>query len=218
MKLVHDIAFPDSENHFVETLSRLHAEGSSFEYPALKRAISYLSKHKRRVAIDAGAHVGLWSRWLVRYFNFVHAFEPVKEFVELFKRNVDVWNVHFHPVALGERYCEVMMREYPTNTGQAHISPGENGDVLMLSLDSYRFRNVDLIKIDVEGYELQVLNGAQKTLLENRPLVVIEQRGCEEVNFGRKRDEALDYLKQLGMKEIERIHHDVILGWEVGMT
>lgn len=212
MKMVHNIALPDSEQHFVGTLSRLHDEGKSFEYPALSKALHLLPQSRRRVAVDIGAHVGLWSIWLVKHFNFVHAFEPVDEYAEVFARNV-AGNRQLHRVALGEAYGAVAMREYPANTGQAHVDQGVDGDITMLALDSYGMKCIDLVKIDVEGYELQVVKGAERTLLENRPLLVIEQRGCEEVNFGRKRDEALEWLLELGMVELDREHYDYILGW-----
>lgn len=210
MKFVHDIALPDSEQHFVGTLSRLREAGESFEYPALRKALTFLPYEKRRIALDIGAHVGLWSRWLVKEFDFVHAFEPVNEYADIFDHNV-TGNVKLHRIALGEQYGEVGLKEYPGDTGRSHISG--HGDVMMLALDSYGFVSVDLVKIDVEGYELQVLKGAERTLIDNKPLVVVEQRGCDEVNFGRKRDEALEYLKGLGMVERGREHYDYIMGW-----
>lgn len=210
MKIVHGVAFPDTEQHFVGTLSRLRDEGLSFEYPALKKALHFLPSDKRRTAIDIGAHVGLWSMWLVKRFNFVHAFEPVAEYADAFERNV-AGNRWLHRVALGSGYGAVEMKTYPENTGQAHVAGF--GETAMLALDSYAMKAVDLVKIDVEGYELPVLQGARETLLKNRPVVVIEQRGCDEVNFGRKRGEALEWLRELGMVELDRERYDYIMGW-----
>lgn len=45
----------------------------------------------------------------------------------------------------------------------------------LLSLDSQNFKRVDFIKIDVEGIELEVLNGASKILKRSRPVMLIEQ-------------------------------------------
>jgi hypothetical protein len=88
MKRVAGIALPDQERHFVGTLTRLMEEGVGFEYPALRRAMELLPADRRRVAVDVGAHIGLWSRWLVKYFQSVRAFEPIDEHAELFLENV----------------------------------------------------------------------------------------------------------------------------------
>lgn len=213
MNVIHGIALPDRERHYVGTLTRLMEQGCGFEYPALRRVLEVLPAERRRVAVDVGAHIGLWARWLVKRFKFVHAFEPVNEHADLFAKNVPALNYNLHRVALGAGYGAVAIKEYPENTGQAHIAAGE-GDVTMLALDLYRLADVDLIKVDVEGYELEVLKGAEKTLREWRPIVVVEQRGCDEGNFGRKRDEALGWLQALGMAPIDCIHHDWILNWK----
>jgi len=62
------------------------------------------------------------------------------------------------------------------------------------TLDSYNFDDVDIIKIDTEGYELLVLEGANDTIKRNRPIVQIE---CVEIQpraFGRTIQEIMDYF------------------------
>lgn len=208
--MCHGIALPDSEQHFVGTLTRLADEGKSAEYPVLQKALTFLLEKHRRIAVDVGAHVGLWSRWLVKRFDFVHAFEPVPEYADIFEMNVP-GNRWLHRFALGEAEGTVGIRQYPDNTGQAHIS-GE-GTLPMRTLDSFELKAVDFLKVDVEGYELQVLKGARETLLRCKPLLVIEQRGCDAINFGRPRDEAMVWMRDLGMVELGREHFDYVMGW-----
>lgn len=215
MKLVGGMALPDSEKHFVGTLTRLMEEGVGFEYPALRRAMEFLPSNRRRVAVDVGAHIGLWSHWLVKRFAFVHAFEPLDDHAELFLENVKGRNFNLHRVALGEKYGAVSIKRYPENTGQAHVDVDGSGDVVMLSLDSYTaLGDVDLVKVDVEGYELDVLKGAEKTLRECRPIVIVEQRGCDEWHFKRNKDEAFGWLLKIGMKPLDCVHYDWIMGWQ----
>lgn len=212
---IEGMLLPAEELHFAETLRKLSAEGKSSRYPVMERALELLPGWRRRSAIDIGAHIGLWARWLVREFHWVHAFEPIGEYAELLRENVPECKVY--RTALGSTNGRVTMKTYPDNTGQAHIdaklSSGNLGGVLMAMLDDYRFKHVDLVKIDVEGYELEVLKGAQSTLLRNKPILILEQRGCDEVNFGRPRDEALPFLHDLGMTPLACIGADYIMGW-----
>lgn len=74
------------------------------------------------------------------------------------------------------------------NTGYQRVS------VPQLTLDSYNFTEVDVIKIDVEGYELQVLEGAVQTIANNRPIVQIECVETQPRAFGRTIQDLMDYF------------------------
>lgn len=79
-------------------------------------------------------------------------------------------------------------KDIKKNEGYARVSIDQK------TLDSYNFKDVDIIKIDVEGYELQVLEGAVDTIKKNRPIVQIE---CVEIQpraFGRTIQELMDYF------------------------
>jgi hypothetical protein len=74
------------------------------------------------------------------------------------------------------------------------------------------FENVDFIKIDVEGYELPVVKGAVETITACKPNMVIEQKGNDRF-YGQDRAAALSFLMGLGMKQLDVISGDYILGW-----
>ncbi len=82
------------------------------------------------------------------------------------------------------------------------------------TLDSYGFGQVDFIKIDVEGYELPVNQGAVETLRRCRPIVVIEQKGNDTAVYGGRTNEALERLRGLGARELKVISGDYVMGWE----
>jgi FkbM family methyltransferase len=74
------------------------------------------------------------------------------------------------------------------NTGYQRVSVPQH------TLDSYNYTDVDIIKIDVEGYELQVLEGAHQTIANNRPIVQIECVETQPRAFGRTIHDLMDYF------------------------
>jgi hypothetical protein len=67
----------------------------------------------------------------------------------------------------------------PTVSGnEGSTAVGRGGDKAELrSIDSFAFSNVSFIKIDVEGYEDEVLEGARLTIARHRPVIMIEIQG-----------------------------------------
>jgi FkbM family methyltransferase len=170
---------------------------------------------QRRLALDIGAHIGLFSRWLVDDFVWVNAFEPVKDYCEIFKRNMrNNFNYAIFNMALSDRYEVVGMKLYPEDTGCAHIARDAEGHIRAVPLDSLCLHVVDLIKIDVEGYELKVLKGAKETIARCKPIIVIENRGHGVKNFGEEDPiAALRYLDSLGAQTLATVGADVVLGF-----
>ena len=64
--------------------------------------------------------------------------------------------------------------------GEGGVAVGTGGDRAELRpLDSFGFRNVSLLKIDVEGFEDEVLAGAERLIRESRPVILLEILGCK---------------------------------------
>ncbi len=136
---------------------------------------------QKRICIDIGANVGLWACDLVNEFQTVIAFEPVEEFRDCFKKNVKGSNYIVESVALGRTETFIEMSIVQGNTGHSHINPTSlgKGTIPLKTLDSYNYENIDMIKIDVEGYEEEILAGAMNTILKNKPVIVVEQQKHE---------------------------------------
>ena len=130
------------------------------------------------VAVDAGANIGIYTRFLagcVGPAGVVHSFEPAPEnFNRLCTATRSLSSVHVSPAAVAERTgrsklylsdgLNVDHRMYCT-----HKSEGRTVEVEMVALDDYfkPGQRVDLIKMDIQGYELHALRGAQRVLQEN---------------------------------------------------
>jgi FkbM family methyltransferase len=131
-------------------------------------------------AIDVGAHFGLYARPLSRLVRQVHAFEPLPEFAALLRRT-SATNVVVHEIALAAAAGEAELRIPNLGGRPAHglatLRPGGEGlrlTVTTARLDEVVTERVGFIKIDVEGAELEVLEGAAGILTRDRPAVLVE--------------------------------------------
>jgi hypothetical protein len=93
------------------------------------------------------------------------------------------------------------------NFTQAKRVVGE-GNIPMVTIDSLNFTDVDLIKIDVEGYEMQVLKGADKTL-ENVKYLMIELNNNSK-KYGSSNLEIEKYLRKKGFRIMIKAWPDVV--------
>lgn len=173
-------------------------------------AISYLSDTKK-ISLDIGALNGIFIVPLLRYSSKVISFEPVShkyEFVKnlyLNKSNVSVINV-----ALSDFDGETEIRTPLTNDGKKLYglstieSLNKDKDVNYIKenvkvkkLDSLGLKNVGLVKIDVEGHEVSLLNGAIKFFNEELPNVIIES---EDRHFKDAPLQVIEFFKKLNYK------------------
>lgn len=160
-----------------------------FFEPELGRLDEFVPKH--RGAVDVGVWWGPWSWWLARRVPRVDAFEPNAELVASLA-GVLPSNVQLHPVALGERSGEANLWIPPGGMGtegrasiESSWQPEDVGrmqPVTTRRLDDFDLGDVGFVKIDVEGHEFAVLQGAVELLSTQRPalLVEVEERSHNE--------------------------------------
>jgi FkbM family methyltransferase len=149
-------------------------------------ALEYVKRW--RVCLDIGSNIGQWTRPLTKKFDSVTCFEPNPNFRECFKRNITETNVILWPYGLSDREHRAQQ-----DFNSTVLKQGE-GDIQCRTLDSFGFNNLDFVKIDVDGFEVPLLEGARDTLTRNRPVINIEM----------KRDKRIDTVKRA-----EGILHDL---------
>jgi FkbM family methyltransferase len=140
------------------------------------------------VAFDIGAHVGyytLLSSALVGNSGSVVAFEPLPENIEYLKRHValnQLENVQIIEAAVTDRDRKMTFNIAPSRS-MGYLSEGGNLEVEAISLDQFLTRDdvptPQVLKIDVEGAELSVLQGAQNLITTCRPLIFLATHGDE---------------------------------------
>lgn len=216
MKCFGGVWLPAEEEHLVDWMQKVNriVNGKqTYQYHKLEAAVAKVPQERRRVAVDVGAHVGLWSMHLADLFEVVHAFEPNHELAKCFALNVPQPNVTRYEMALGPKAGSVSLRRFEGNTGHTMNTLAESGgEIPMNTLDSLNLPVCDFVKIDVEGFEAGVIMGAKETLLRCRPVVIVECKGFEQ-HHGFDKDAALRLLKKLGMVDTANIGGDHILVW-----
>jgi FkbM family methyltransferase len=140
--------------------------------------------HPGDIVIDCGANHGfssvLFSRW-AGPTGIVYAIEPLAHNVDILRENLrlnNVANVIVHQVAAGQLNGPAMLTNHP-NAAVTQDRSANTISVEMRRLDDViDDRPVDFIKIDVEGYEIEVLKGAATRLLASRPRLALELHVC----------------------------------------
>ncbi len=139
-------------------------------------------------------------------FERVHAFEINPELTAGIKA-LGRTNVEVVESGLSDRHGAATLFTPVLNgipmTGWASLQPGNCPDtdehreqaVVVATLDSYQVTNVSFMKIDVEGHELEVLNGGRATIEATRPAILIEikDRNLAEVH---QFFDSLDYVSK----------------------
>ena len=149
---------------------------------------------KMKTVIDVGAWCGTWSKAMEPYAKKIIAFEPDKTHFECLQKNC---TINCDPImeAIGSEVKEVSLTE-DDFTQAKRID--KQGDIRMTTLDYFEYQDVDMIKIDVEGYEMEVLKGATKTL-ENVKYLMIELNNNTK-KYGSSNIEVEKHIGALGFK------------------
>ena len=145
---------------------------------------------RRRVMIDVGANIGIFARPCAQIFERVICFEPVEtNFAALQLNMADSPNAELHAVGLSDRPQRVKFEMQINKCGcsrqveQWGQNPGfANHECELVTLDSFGFDQVDWIKVDVEGAEMSVLEGGRETIRCNRPWLLLERNGQDELH------------------------------------
>jgi FkbM family methyltransferase len=169
----------------------------------------YIKQNVKRgdVFIDVGTFIDGWHSLLAAQLGAkVIAFEPVKEYVSRFEEQVKLnhSNIKIEAVALSDKdgkttfYDSGGASSFSKKHGEKiNKYPSRKITVVTKKLDSYKLKPT-LIKIDVEGFEMNVLKGAQKTLAKYKPTLILELEDKFLREAGSSTAELLSYLGSLG--------------------
>ena len=182
------------------------ARGEPWEKTVTRRILDHVRPHT--VALDVGAHIGTHSVLLARAvgpWGRVYAFEPQRKLFRELVQNLrlnELDNVVALRFALGGGPARVVEMNPAHEGNEGGTRLGRGGDAAELrSIDEFGFEDVSLVKIDVEGYEMEVLRGAVETISRSRPVLIIEIHGAEGSGDRRAHHDAVqDYVRTLGYR------------------
>jgi FkbM family methyltransferase len=137
-----------------------------------------------RLAVDVGAHIGMCTLPLCERFDLVVAFEPNRGAAQRLLR-VAPSNAVVLTAAGGDApgiqtlYSPVEHTREVAALSSLVATAGDTSSrvgspTLVLTLDGLGLGHVDFVKIDVEGHELAVLEGARETLARSMPVLLLE--------------------------------------------
>jgi FkbM family methyltransferase len=132
----------------------------------------------QRVILDIGANIGnhaLYFANFLKFYDQIICFEPIPENFDLLVKNMNGYpGVKLFNYALSDKRQEIKMVRNRENMGASMVSFDGDLTVPAYPLDRLGYQHVTLMKIDVEEYEPEVLDGAMDTIWRCRPLIIIE--------------------------------------------
>ena len=153
---------------------------------------------KGHVVLELGANLGsetlIVSR-LVGSEGHVYGFEPNPYTFKRLQRNIEIngiSNVDIYELAIGENNTEIYFNIYPENSSNPGMSSKyvENPctkkiNVKQVTIDSFmqqhNITKLDFLKLDIQGAEIDALNGARNTIAKYRPIIFAEAYSEEQV-------------------------------------
>ncbi len=203
MKKVKGWYLPDTDTDFDRWIS-------NGEYQKVHRdgILEFLNKQgiKFDNCLDVGAHVGFWLKDLQNKFKMVYAFEPIEEVRECLLNNITKNNYILYPFGLGQENKKTKVMYMPKETGNTYVSFDGNREIEIKRLDDLELPKIDYIKIDAEGYEIEVIKGGKELVNRDKPYIhvevkqkILDKQGLNAVDIDRFFEE-INYEKVFTIK------------------
>jgi len=207
------MAIEKVNNFWVPTID-IHIEkwkaGDPFsQNRCLNTFVSYCESQNKKFkqVLDIGAWVGTWSYAMQKFCKSIIAFEPDSTNFKCLYRNLGPFNhIICNQNAIGEKNGNVSLTE--DNFTQAKRIENNQGNIQMFTVDYYNYTDVELIKIDVEGYEMRVLEGAMQTLKSVKFLMIELNNNTKK--YGSNNIQVEKYIESLGFKTLISIWPDKV--------
>jgi len=185
-----------------------------FEIELLKFIKKNYPVHKN--IVDVGANIGNHAVYFTEFLKYekIYCFEPLHENVKILAENLKNKNHEIHEIALSNKngiapFYNSTPHENARAAGSSLEYYGLEGAPVMLTesmptktLDSYILNDVTMIKLDVEGHELSILEGARHTIARCKPIIFVEDLSYIFPHIFRKHSYD-SFFMELGYKKVQ---------------
>jgi FkbM family methyltransferase len=167
---------------------------------------------KRRVAIQAGGHIGTVPCYLAGRFERVYTFEPDAENFTALAANCHarhpgtIWAARG---VLGNKRRPVDLLQSTKSTGQHRVRPDAPGWTPTYRIDDLGLEDVDAIFLDVEGFEIAALTGALVTMDRWRPVIMAEENK-RALDFGHRIGDLEAFMAAQAYQRVQGIADDLV--------
>ncbi len=211
VKDVHGWWMPDVDQFMS---AELKPDGT-YQYSHLTMAMGFVKD--RSIGVDLGAHVGTWSKPMSKLFERVVSAEPAPDTFECLQANMAKFgcqNVELRNVAMGAASGFVSMvlegrQAELSNTGGRYVAAG--GTIPVETIDSWHLPSLGFLKMDIEGSEVDAMQGAAETIKRCRPIILYENKGFWR-RYGHAKMAPSELLKRLRYFQLADAGRDVIWG------
>ena len=200
--------FPNLDRHFSKTV--LQWPEATYQQATIDEALRHVTKFN--CAIDVGGNIGLHTVRFAQKFKQVHSFEPTNVNFECLAKNTEsLDNVILHQCGLGneETVLTIKLPSNSDNCGNFSIVDFDSDiDIIEESISTMTMDSLnlapDLIKIDVQGFDYNVLLGAVETIRAHKPVIIIESE------TKKSRNSIGEFLTAHNYTVAAKIRHDQI--------
>lgn len=173
--------------------------------------VELLPLQQRNIVLQAGGNSGLYPKQYSKFFKKVITFEPDTRWFACLANNVPEENVYKFQACLGNNFTPLGLAPNMNVTGGASnlgaIQTVLDGEIPQLTIDSLQL-DIDLIHLDIEGFEGPALLGAKETILRAKPLIVLETAGMGDA-YGWPQNKIDELLFSWGYKTFKSWGHDM---------
>jgi FkbM family methyltransferase len=199
----HDQTIYFFVSNILDVIQNCHLNGTFYEVEELEMIRRYFQAGQ--VFLDIGSNVGNHAIYVEKFLQpkSVVVVEPNPHAIAILMINLALnrsqkTDTQYLGIGLSDREEAVVIEIPPNNLGGARLRSQQGSGIRVVRGDNlFRQETIDFIKIDVEGLELEVLQGLDRTLSLNRPKIFIEVSNENVPRFG-------EWLKSRNYRAIER--------------
>jgi FkbM family methyltransferase len=160
--------------------------------------------------IHAGGNMGIYALEFAKEAKNVYVFEPTDEnFSALSLNCARTTNIFLYKAALGNSNVPIdMINETEDKQCGAWRVEG-SGNVPTLKIDDLGLNDVSIIHLDIEGFEMYAIQGAENTIKRCQPLLSFEVL-AHNTKYNYSADELMQYVISLGYKSSMRIGNEIM--------